>query len=86
MAGPRCTENPIYVLPEMKLRSLISEFLHLCICERFIYSQDRSAHLGAENMQTNLGIYKSLTDTECGDLETENYIFFLNKEATQFHF
>jgi hypothetical protein len=42
----------MYVFLEMKLRVLvisktelfpISTFLHLCICERFIYSQDRSA-------------------------------------------
>jgi hypothetical protein len=33
------TESPIFVFQEMKLRR--SQFLHLCICERFIY-QDRS--------------------------------------------
>jgi hypothetical protein len=26
-----------------------SQFLHLCICEQFIYSQDRSAYLAAAN-------------------------------------
>jgi hypothetical protein len=43
---------PIYVFPEMKLCCLIifrpellcsvSQFPHSCICERFVYSQDRS--------------------------------------------
>jgi hypothetical protein len=75
-----CTENPIFVFQEMKLRGLVpnlstmlrythsqstlyrksdfgiprngiawprSQFLHSCICERFIYSQDRSAYLAA---------------------------------------
>jgi hypothetical protein len=35
----------------MKLRGLGSKFLHSCICERFIYPQDRSAYFAA--------IYKS---------------------------
>jgi hypothetical protein len=40
-----CIENLIYVFPEMKLRGLQIQFLHSCICVRFIYSQDRSAYL-----------------------------------------
>jgi len=40
-------ENPIYLLPEMKLHVLRSQFLHSCICERFIYFQDRSASWAA---------------------------------------
>ncbi len=37
-----CKENPIYVFPEIKLRSLspILTFIQY-ICERFIYSHDR---------------------------------------------
>jgi hypothetical protein len=48
---------PIYVFPEMKLRGLVtvfpkqdynvSQFPHTCICERFNYSQDRSAYIAA---------------------------------------
>ncbi len=40
-----CTENPMYVFPEKKLRSLSHNFnIHVCICERFIYSHDRSIY------------------------------------------
>ncbi len=45
---------PIYVFPEMKLCGLVisktellcfaSQFSHSCICERFIYSQDRGPY------------------------------------------
>jgi hypothetical protein len=43
---------PIYVFPEMKLHGIViskkecsvSRFLHSCICEYFIDSQDRSAY------------------------------------------
>jgi hypothetical protein len=40
-----CTENPIHVFSEMKLRGLVPQFPHSYFCERFIYSQDRSAYL-----------------------------------------
>ncbi len=38
-----------------------SQFLHLCFCERFICSHDRSAYPAAGG--PIMGIYKSLTDT-----------------------
>jgi hypothetical protein len=40
-------------------------FPHSCICERFIYSHDRSAYFAAfcKIGGTIVGIYKSLTDT-----------------------
>ncbi len=50
---------PIYVFPEMKLCSLVifktelkrsvSQFLQSCMCERFIYYQDRSAYFAPAN-------------------------------------
>ncbi len=40
-----------------------SQFLHSSICERFIYSQDRSSYSAAGICGPILGIYKSLTDT-----------------------
>jgi hypothetical protein len=53
---------PIYVLPEMKLHVLalsktifVSQFPHSCICDLFIYSQDRSAYFVAANRQTGPG-------------------------------
>jgi hypothetical protein len=39
------------------------QFPHSCVCERFIYSYDRSAYSAAGNIWTDRGIYKSLTDT-----------------------
>ncbi len=60
---------PIYVFPEMKLlfskqnyNVSFPQVLHLYICERFIYFQDRPAYYNAGNMWTILEIYKSLTD------------------------
>jgi hypothetical protein len=67
LSAPHCKENPIYVLPEKKLRGLSLKFLHSCICERFIYSQDWSNYNNflQQNRQTDRGnIYnKSLTET-----------------------
>ncbi len=41
-----------------------SEFPHSCVCERFIYSNDRSAYSAAgKYVDRSLGIYESLTDT-----------------------
>jgi hypothetical protein len=40
-------ENPIYVFPEKELRGLSPKFQVLCVCERFIYSQDRSTYFPA---------------------------------------
>jgi hypothetical protein len=62
----------IYVFPKMKLPDLIifkresscsvSQFPHSCICERFIYSQGRSAYF-ASAIWAVREIYKLLTDT-----------------------
>jgi hypothetical protein len=42
---------PIYVFPEMKMCSIVisetGQFLHSRICERFTYTQDRSAYFAA---------------------------------------
>ncbi len=39
-----------------------SQFPHSCVCERFIFSYNRSAYSAAGNMWTNLGnIYRSQT-------------------------
>jgi hypothetical protein len=41
-----------------------SKFPHSCVCERFIYSQDRSAYFSCSRIgRPIMGIYKSLTDT-----------------------
>ncbi len=40
-----------------------SQFPHSCVCQRFIYSHDRSAYSPAGNIGPIMGIYKSFTDT-----------------------
>ncbi len=53
-----------YSIPRNKTARLRSPFLHLCICERFIYSHHRSAKaIGSQIGGPIVGIYKSLTDT-----------------------
>ncbi len=42
-----CNENPIYVFQFWKLRGSSPNFSHSCVCERFIYSHDRSTYLAA---------------------------------------
>jgi hypothetical protein len=43
-----------------------SQFPHSCVCERFLYSQDRSTYFQEQNRQIdrgNIHMYKSPTDT-----------------------
>jgi hypothetical protein len=47
-SGPHCNENPIYVfLFFLGIARPRSQFPHLCVCERFIYSQDWSTYFHA---------------------------------------
>jgi hypothetical protein len=49
LQNPHCTENPIYLFPEIKLRGLVPySFSHASVSDFFIYSQDQSAYLAAE--------------------------------------
>ncbi len=51
-----------------------SQFLHSCICERLIYSQDRSALFGCRKIgRLILGIYNHSPIYVCGNWETEHY-------------
>jgi hypothetical protein len=44
-----CKENPIYIFLFGGIAQPQSQFPHSCVCERFIYSQDRSTYFpGAE--------------------------------------
>ncbi len=50
-----CTENPIYVFPEMKLWGLVpNSYIHVSV-SIYIYSQDRSAIWLQQNRQTDPG-------------------------------
>jgi hypothetical protein len=50
-------------IPRKGIARLQSQFPHSFVCERFIYSHDRSPILLQEICGLILGIYKSLTDT-----------------------
>ncbi len=58
-------------IPRNKTARLHSQLLHSCICERFIYSQDRSAYLAAWMWKLE---------------DRTVYFCFGNYEAAQFHF
>ncbi len=81
-----CNENPTYAFLFWELRTLcaasvpVSTFV---VCERFIYSQDRSTYFLQQNWQTDGGnslvvIHKSLTNTyekEIGTVSTQFLIW-----------
>ncbi len=51
-----------------------SQFLHSCICERFTYSQDRSAYLTAAKKADRSWEYINFSQIhQCGNWETEHY-------------
>ncbi len=50
--NPHCTENPDLCIPRNETALPRSQFLHSCICERFIYSRDRSAYLAEAKIST----------------------------------
>jgi hypothetical protein len=46
--SPHCKEISIYIFLEKELRGLSPNFrTHSCVCERFIYSHDRSTYFSA---------------------------------------
>jgi hypothetical protein len=59
------------LIPFLGIARHQSQFPHSCVCERFIYSQDRSKYFGCSKIdRLILEIYKSLTDLwaqELGD-------------------
>jgi hypothetical protein len=58
-----CTENPIYVFPEMKLRGLVpSSFIHVSVSD-FIFPGSICLFGCSKIGRLILGIYKSLRDT-----------------------
>ncbi len=62
----------------MKLSGLVPQFLHSCICERFLYSQ--------QNRQIDPGgIYKSLREHECRNWERGHAVSFLGIHKSDYH-
>jgi hypothetical protein len=77
----RCKENPIYVFLFLGIARPQSQFSHSCVCERFIYSQDRSTFFLQQNRQTvhwNMCINRSQTH-ECGNWVCDSAIPFMGK-------
>jgi hypothetical protein len=68
----QCTENSIYVFLQMKLRTS-SQFLHSSICERFIYSHDRSSFLAAAKQDIYIEFSPAL-HLQCSSLIVNLYI------------
>ncbi len=63
-----CTENSKQVFPENETARPRSQFLHSCICERFIYIHTiRQPFLLYCVCGPIVGIYKSLTDVDIGN-------------------
>jgi hypothetical protein len=82
-----CTENPIYVIPEMKLRRLVpNSCIHVSLWVIYIF-QWLICLFGCSKIGRKiLGIYKSLTDTWMWKLEDGTLKFYIgNNEATHFH-
>ncbi len=52
-----CTENLKQIFPGMKLRGHVSQFLHSCIFERFMYSHDQSANALQQNRRNDFWEY-----------------------------
>ncbi len=63
-----------------------SQFPHSCVCEQFIYTQDRSTYFPAAEQADLSWKYINLSQSqiqECRNWETEHYNLFWNY---QFHF
>jgi hypothetical protein len=57
------TENSKQIFPEKELPGLSSQFPHSCVCERFIYSHDRSAYSTAGKYVDQSGKYINRSQT-----------------------
>jgi hypothetical protein len=76
------------LIPFLGIARHQSQFPHSCVCERFIYSQDRSKYFGCSKIDRLIvEIYKSLTDIWAQELGDRTLWFcFGNKEAARFPF
>jgi hypothetical protein len=50
-------------IPRNETAQTRSKFLHSCVCERFMFSHNRSASAVHQNRRIIVGVYQSLTDT-----------------------
>ncbi len=81
-------ENPIHIHSCISLRGLKkSQFPHLCVCERFKYSQDRSAYFLQQNKQNDRSEYINRSQThECGICDCGRAIPFLRIFVSNFRY
>ncbi len=64
----------------------VSQFLHSCICERFIYSHDRSAYFAAAKYVERSWEYINFSQThECRNWDWDRAIPFLGIQKGDFH-
>ncbi len=76
-----CNKIPIYVFLFRGVRPQ-SQFLHLCVCERFIYSQDCSTYFPAAEQADGSWKYRNISQIyECRNWETEHYYSVLEKRS-----
>jgi hypothetical protein len=71
--------NPILCVPRKKTARPQSQFPHSCLCELFIYSQDRSTYFPASRIGRPIVViymYRSQT-YECGNCDWGRVISFL---------
>jgi hypothetical protein len=64
--------------PEMKLRGLVpNSYLHVSVSDIYISKIGLAIWLQQKRQTNPIGIYKSLTDTECGNWETEHLCVYM---------
>jgi hypothetical protein len=69
---PHCNENPIYAFPEKEIARPQSQLPHSCVCERLIYSQDRSTYfLAADRFCRYIWIAHRLMNVEIGTKDAQ---------------
>ncbi len=80
-----CNEYPIYVFPEKGAALL--PFPHSCVCERFIYSQDRSTYFPAAEWADRSWEYINRSQThECRNWDWGRAILFLGIFVLNFRY
>ncbi len=73
-----CNENPIYVFPGKEFARPQSQFPRSCVCERFIYSQDRSTYFPAAEWEDRSREFINRSNThDCGNWDWGHAIPFL---------
>jgi hypothetical protein len=79
-------QDPIYVFPEMNCATSFP-IPNSCICERFIYSQDRSTYFAAANKGGQIGGIKNRSQIhKCNNWERDRAVSFLGICVSNFRY